>query len=194
MRKNNEGYVLPFVLVVMIVLTIIATSLMTAALRNLQSQQKFTERMVDKYQAEGEIEKIVAQLSALSTLTPTAGKPSDEAAIFTQFENHIKDITKPDADGIEAIVKIERITNEPQSIDSESDDVQFEYKIEINIESLRTEVTSEMLFSGKIEVVEETKGIDITGNTPEVVYTIKIFDTKVNYNTYEISTKEVPGE
>ena len=55
MRKNNDGYVLPFVLVVMIVLTIISTSLMTAALRNLQSQQKFTERMVDKYQGEGEI-------------------------------------------------------------------------------------------------------------------------------------------
>ena len=63
MRKNNDGYVLPFVLVVMIVLCIISTSLMTAALRNLQMQQKFTERMVDKYAAQGEIEKAVAQLT-----------------------------------------------------------------------------------------------------------------------------------
>ena len=62
MKKNNDGYVLPFVLVVMIVLCIMSASLMTAAFRNLQMQQKFTDRMVDKYAAQGEIEKIVAQL------------------------------------------------------------------------------------------------------------------------------------
>lgn len=63
MKKHNDGYVLPFVLMVMIVLCIMSTSLMTAALRNLKTQQKFTEQMVEKYAAEGEIEKIVAQLS-----------------------------------------------------------------------------------------------------------------------------------
>lgn len=76
MRKSNDGYVLPFVLVVMIVLCIISTSLMTGALMNLRIQQRFTDQMVDKYEAQGEIEKAVAELTRtvieLDTLTTDA--------------------------------------------------------------------------------------------------------------------------
>lgn len=62
MRKHNEGYALPFVLVVMTVLALVATSMMTLALRNLQNQRTSVERMQDRYAAEGEIEKVVAKL------------------------------------------------------------------------------------------------------------------------------------
>lgn len=107
MRKNNDGYVLPFVLVVMIVLTIISTSLMTAALRNLQSQQKFTERMETKYAAEGEIEKIVAQLSNEENFVkfayePTSNSPAEkEETLPLPSETDVKDAIESKIEGLD---------------------------------------------------------------------------------------------
>ena len=58
--KQNDGYALPFVLVVSVVICIIATTVMTFSLNNLQSQQKTIERMQAKYAASSLVEEIVA--------------------------------------------------------------------------------------------------------------------------------------
>ena len=60
MKKYNEGYALPFVLVVSVVMCIIATTVMTFSLNNLQSQQKTIERMQAKYDASSLVEEIFA--------------------------------------------------------------------------------------------------------------------------------------
>ena len=60
MRKHNEGYALPFVLVVLVVLSIITVGIMEFSLRNFKSQQNTILRLEAKYEAAGEIEKIVA--------------------------------------------------------------------------------------------------------------------------------------
>ena len=62
MKKHDEGYVLPLVLVVMIVMCLIATSLMSFSLQNLKSQQASIERMQDKYVAEGAVEIVTTLL------------------------------------------------------------------------------------------------------------------------------------
>lgn len=69
MKKHNEGYALPFVLVVMTVLCLVAVSVMSFSLRSLQSQQASIDRMKDQYLAEGEIEKVVAKLKKVSEET-----------------------------------------------------------------------------------------------------------------------------
>ena len=68
MFKRNEGYALSYVLVVLLVLCIIAISVMSAPLRNLQMQQASIARMQDKYAAQGMIEQVVAQLEKQTTL------------------------------------------------------------------------------------------------------------------------------
>ncbi len=62
MKKHDECYVLPFVLVVTVVLCIVAVAILSSALDNLTAQQDSIDRMQDKYAAQGEIEKVVAQL------------------------------------------------------------------------------------------------------------------------------------
>ena len=62
MFKRNDGYALSYVLVVLLVLCIIAVSVMSAPLRNLQMQQASIARMQEKYAAQGMIEQVVAQL------------------------------------------------------------------------------------------------------------------------------------
>lgn len=65
MKKRDEGYVLPLVLVVMVILCLVAVSVMSFALNNYKSQQASVQRMQDQYAAQGEIEKIVAKLDNL---------------------------------------------------------------------------------------------------------------------------------
>ena len=60
MKKQNEGYALPFVLVVLVVLCITAVGIMDFSLRNLESQQANNQRMKEKYAAAAQIEEIIA--------------------------------------------------------------------------------------------------------------------------------------
>lgn len=65
MKKNNGGYALPYVLVVMTILSLVSVSIMSNVLTGLQTQKLSTERMQKRYAAEGEIEKVFAQLHTL---------------------------------------------------------------------------------------------------------------------------------
>ena len=60
MKKYNEGYALPFVLVVSIVMSLIAITVMGFAEDNLVAQKKSIQRMEAKYQATGILEQVIA--------------------------------------------------------------------------------------------------------------------------------------
>ena len=62
LRKDTGGYALLYVMVIVFVLCAISMTICTVALRNLQSQEASVKRMEEKYAAQGEIEKIKAQL------------------------------------------------------------------------------------------------------------------------------------
>lgn len=84
MKKHNEGYVLAFVLIVVAVLALISTAVSTVAVRNMESQQAAVKRMQDKYEAEGVIEKIVAELSNIEVFEATDVK--------TEFDEKLTEI------------------------------------------------------------------------------------------------------
>jgi len=80
MNKHDEGYTLPLVMVVLLVLAIVAVTIMTTSMNNMLRQQALIDQTKAQYEAQGEIEKIVAQLENLGTepvkieledLTPT---------------------------------------------------------------------------------------------------------------------------
>lgn len=175
MRKNNDGYVLPFVLVVMIVLTIIATSLMTAALRNLQSQQKFTERMVDKYQAEGEIEKIVAQLAQNIVSEGNKSETMDSTALHN--------ILKTTVGSVYVNEEILEVTQADDKVTDIQKDEPFTFVVALNYANEKTTVNCELLLTAKYVSDAEPEQLyqDATFK-----YTISV--TKLSYNSYEIST------
>ena len=64
MRKNNDGYVIIYVIFVILFLCIVAIGTCSSALSNLQSQNEAVVQMKEKYAVEGEIEKQVAELCA----------------------------------------------------------------------------------------------------------------------------------
>lgn len=76
MKKHDEGYVLVYVTVVLLVFCLVATTILTGAHRNLQNQQNANEKMKDQYAAAGMIEQIVAQLSNCAFVKDEAVKIS----------------------------------------------------------------------------------------------------------------------
>ena len=61
-RRNTEGYVLAYLLIVITVMGVIAATLMTSTLQVVQAQEKSLVYMKDKYEAMGELERFVSEL------------------------------------------------------------------------------------------------------------------------------------
>jgi len=78
MIRKNEGYALPFVLVVSIVMCLIAVAVMSFSLDNLQAQQNSIQRMQAKYEATGQIEQLIAQILQANAENSEAGYRQDE--------------------------------------------------------------------------------------------------------------------
>lgn len=66
MRRARDGYVLVYVLIVVVVLCLFAMTVCTIAVRNLQSQTASIERSRSTYAAEGEIEKLHAAIESIT--------------------------------------------------------------------------------------------------------------------------------
>ena len=61
MKKHDEGYVLAYVTVILLLFCLIATGILTGAMKNLNNQQDTIQRMKDRYAAEGMIQQVIAQ-------------------------------------------------------------------------------------------------------------------------------------
>lgn len=79
MKKHDEGYVLAFVLVVIVVLCLVAVSMMSISLRNVQTQTDSIVRMQDKYTAMGLIEKLNAVTNANAPKIPVNAITASDA-------------------------------------------------------------------------------------------------------------------
>ena len=64
-KRNEDGYVLVYVMVVVFVLCAIATALITQTIHTMAAQKKMVERMQDKYVAMGAIERAVAEIDEI---------------------------------------------------------------------------------------------------------------------------------
>ena len=63
MKKHDEGYVLAYVTVVLLLFCLIATMILTGSMKNLTAQQDTVQHMKDRYAAEGMIQQVVANWS-----------------------------------------------------------------------------------------------------------------------------------
>lgn len=63
-KRNTEGYVLAYLLIVITVMGVIAATLMTSTLQVVQAQEKSLVYMQEKYEAMGEVERLLATLES----------------------------------------------------------------------------------------------------------------------------------
>ena len=64
MKKRQEGYVLVYVLIVIVLLALIGSTVCAISVRNLKAQQSSLARAQAAYQAEGQVERALGTIAA----------------------------------------------------------------------------------------------------------------------------------
>ena len=192
--KDNGGYALIYVLIVVLVLCAVAVSVCTAALKNYQAQEESVRQTQQLYQAEGEIEKFVALAEAVSNVSSrltvsgtyyvsedaatedaVKNKAKDEAK--TKYEEYLADLV---TDLVSSLASGYTLTLDTSHSDRESCKFTLTYKNDTVC--IKTEISMALIYD-----VETTK-------TEEVItYTAKVSKATHSYNTYTITHLTAKG-
>lgn len=190
--KDNGGYALVYVLIVVLVLCAVAVSVCTAALKNYQAQEESVRQTRQLYQAEGEIEKFVALAEAVSnvssrlTVSGTYYVSEDAATEDAATENAVKNKAKDEAktkyeEYLKSLASGYTLTLDTSHSDRESCKFTLTYKNDTVC--IKTEISMALIYD-----VEMTK-------TEEVItYTAKVSKATHSYNTYTITHLTAEGE
>lgn len=170
--KDNGGYALIYVLIVVLVLCAVAVSVCTAALKNYQAQERSIRQTQQLYQAEGEIEKFVALAEDVSSLQDSAEYDSEDdakAEAKAAYVEHLKTL----AGGC---------TLTPDRTDN---DVKC-YKFALTYANAAVHIETKIKMNLKYEVNIE-KQETLPDGTKKITYTAKVSKATHSYNTYTIT-------
>lgn len=173
LRKDNGGYALAYVLIVVLVLCAVAVSVCTAALKNYQAQERSIRQTQQLYQAEGEIEKFVALAEDVKSLKVSSGScASEEAARTAAMDAYVARLS----------TLVDGCT--PTSVDTDKDVKFCTFTLTYKNDAVRIETKIKMNLEYK--VTEEESQPD--GTTTKVkTYTAEVSKATHHYITYTIT-------
>lgn len=177
--KDNGGYALVYVLIVVLVLCAVAVSVCTAALKNYQAQERSIRQTQQLYQAEGEIEKFVALAEDVHLLEFSAEHDTKEAAEEKAREAYLTYLT--------AVSETVRSCNyDPDATDTDSNSCTFKLTCEKNAAvHIETKIKMNLEYEVTEKKVQEQQP---DGKFKEVIkYTAKVSKATHSYNTYTIT-------
>lgn len=180
--KDNGGYALVYVLIVVLVLCAVAVSVCTAALKNYQAQERSIRQTQQLYQAEGEIEKFVALAEDVSSLQDSAECNSEDEAkaeAKAAYVEHLKTL----AGGC---------TLPPDGTDTDVEFCTFTLTRANDAVRIETKLKMELKYDEKS--VKKPDELLPDGTTKEVIkYTAKVSKASHNYSTYTITHLTAEG-
>lgn len=175
--KDNGGYALIYVLIVVLVLCAVAVSVCTAALKNYQAQEESVRQTRQLYQAEGEIEKFVALAEDVSSLTDSAECDSESEAkdkAKAAYETYLKSLVNPPTSGY---------TLTPDTPDTGSDS----YTFTLTYANAAVRIETKIKMNLEYEVKKIEKEEELPDGTKKITYTAKVSKATHHYNTYTIT-------
>lgn len=178
--KDNGGYALIYVLIVVLVLCAVAVSVCTAALKNYQAQERSIRQTQQLYQAEGEIEKFVALAEDVHLLTDSAEYDSQDEAKKAAKEAYLTYLQ-----GLHS--KVSGCTYAPpDATDTDSNSCTFKLTCEKNAAvRIETKIKMNLEYEVTEKKVQEQQP---DGKFKEVIkYTAKVSKATHHYNTYTIT-------
>lgn len=184
--KDNGGYALVYVLIVVLVLCAVAVSVCTAALKNYQAQERSIRQTRQLYQAEGEIEKFVALAEDVSSLQESAEYESEDDAKAEAKGKYLAHLSA---------VK-EKVGNctftPPDSAETGSECCTFALTYANDAVRIETKLKMELKYKVKKIKKQEPQP---NGTFKEVIkYTAKVSKATHSYNTYTITHLTAEGE
>lgn len=195
--KDNGGYALVYVLIVVLVLCAVAVSVCTAALKNYQAQEESVRQTQQLYQAEGEIEKFVALAEAVSNVSSLKvsgtyvleNAATEDAATEDAVKNKAKDEAKTKyeeyldnlvTDLVSSLASGYTLTLD--TIHSDRESCKFTLTYKNDTVCIKTEISMALIYD-----VETTKTEDV------ITYTAKVSKATHSYNTYTITHLTAKG-
>ena len=184
MKKHDEGYVMLLVVVVILVMSIVSAALMSMTVTNLRNQRNSVDRMKEKYAAQGEMEKLVAQLEA--------GIPEEVTVEVTSLNlEETQCLKEAIAAGLtEAGLEDEEIGELKFSEDGKN----FSCTIPLSAGTEKTQITCVLTLTGTAEKAEPAdpilpaeEGEESDESTTEATASYKITFNALTYTSYEIS-------
>ena len=181
--KDNGGYALAYVLIVVLVLCAVAVSVCTAALKNYQAQERSIRQTRQLYQAEGEIEKFVALAEDVHLLTDSAEYDSqDKAKKAAKEEAYLTYLQ-----GLHS--KVSNCNYDLDTTDTGSNSCTFTLTYADAAVRIETKIRMDLEYS----VTEKESQPD--GTTTKVkTYTAKVSKATHHYITYTITHLTAEGE
>lgn len=178
LRKDNGGYALVYVLIVVLVLCAVAVSVCTAALKNYQAQERSVRQTRQLYQAEGEIEKFVALAEDVHLLEVSAEHDTKDAAEEEAKEKylaHLENVSR----------KVEGCPYAPDNADTGSNSCTFTLTCENAAVRIKTKIEMKLEYEVTEQKVQEPQ---TDGTSKEVIkYTAKVSKATHHYITYTIT-------
>lgn len=175
--KDNGGYALAYVLIVVLVLCAVAVSVCTAALKNYQAQERSIRQTQQLYQAEGEIEKFVALAEDVKSLKVSSGScASEEAARTAAMDAYVARLS----------TLVDGCT--PTSVDTDKDVkfCTFTLTCENAAVCIETKIKMKLEYDVKPDEKPGEKLPDGT-TTKVITYTAEVIKATHHYNTYTIT-------
>lgn len=182
--KDNGGYALIYVLIVVLVLCAVAVSVCTAALKNYQAQERSIRQTQQLYQAEGEIEKFVALAEDVHLLTDSAEYDSQDDAKKAAKEAYLTYLQ-----GLHS--KVSDCTYALDDTDTGSNSCTF--KLTCENAAVRIETKIKMKLAYEVTEKEETE-TQPDGTSKKVIkYTAWVSKATHHYITYTITHLTAEG-
>lgn len=209
-KRNTEGFVLAYVMIVIAVVSAITMALTTSTLNVLKAQEQSVERMQDKYEAMGRIEWAIAQAEAngnsidsvvCSTLDnsysaygagiiPYSGESNNNDTIVSEIESEIAELVKEQAfdhvtTALTSAVSFFKVSNIEYFQIAENDSDNLSFSVISHAGSVEIKATFSLSYSADITVAiaDESEGEEILCS-----YTLDVFDFSLNFDSYEITS------
>lgn len=187
--KDNGGYALIYVLIVVLVLCAVAVSVCTAALKNYQAQERSIRQTQQLYQAEGEIEKFVALAEEVGSLTDSAECDSESEAkdkAKAAYETYLKSLVNPPTSGYTLTL------DSGDTGDSVSSSCKFTLTYKNAAVCIETKIRMDLECPATPHLKSSITLPD--GTTTKVIkYTARVIKATHNYNTYTITHLTAEG-
>ena len=179
--KDNGGYALIYVLIVVLVLCAVAVSVCTAALKNYQAQEESVRQTRQLYQAEGEIEKFVALAEDVSSLRDSEEYDSEDEARAAAKAAYVARLS----------TLVSGCNYAPDDADTGSNSCTFKLTCSNAAVCIETKIRMNLEYSVTEKKTQEPQP---DGPPKEVIkYTAKVSKAAHSYNTYTITHLTAEG-
>lgn len=185
-QQHDGGYVLVYVVVVIVILCLLVPAACANSLQNLKAQQASIERMQQLYQAEGQIERFVAEVLQVKVQGTCEADDESEAKAAAR-----KDFTEKLKIFVSSCGSLS--FSSPQDEPQDGEWEQYACEVKSKIENI--DIIAQITVNLKIETVcqAEFVGSDAEGVT-HYPYSYEITVCTITYDSYDISTAPEGGE